>query len=116
MLRSVVMKQVSDLLVKHRLLYERLEPIALTSLGSRKKLECYLGVDDTKHYNVIFVNPGKTRVLQKDFEQIQELVTRLETLKGHRILKRILFSNAPVCSKAIARYKKEGWKVWHVSV
>lgn len=110
------MRQVSDYLVKHRLLFERFEPVSLTSLGSRKKLECYIGVDNTKHYNVVFVNPGKTRVLQKDLEQIQELVSRLESLRGHRILKRILFSNAPVCSKAKLRYEKEGWKIWHVSV
>ena len=110
------MRHVSDYLVRQRLLFERLEPIALSELGSKKRLECYLGVDSTKHYNVIFVNPGKTRILQKDFEQLEALVERLETLKGHRILKRLLFSQAPVCSKAITRYQQEGWKVWHVSV
>ena len=110
------MQKISNLLVKNKLLFSRLEPIPLKALGSRKHLQCYFGVNLNKEFGVIFVNPSKTRILSKELKIMEDLVLRVETIKGCRVRKKILCLQAPICSKASLEFKKTKWRVLHVLV
>lgn len=91
------------------------EEIPMKSLNSRKKMTCLFGLSNKKSI-AIFANFGKSRVLKKDIEILQDLSKKLENLKHLDIENKIYILNAPICSKALLFAKKDNWKVLHVSL
>jgi len=105
------MKNIIDLLQEKNLLFKSLKPIEPKALGSRKKIEIYLGVDLKKYYNCIFFIKKKSRILRKEAEEIMELHSKLESHQDTAIKKKFIFIEAPLCSKAKALLVEKGWRV-----
>lgn len=89
------------------------EEVPMRLLKSRKKLVCIYGTCKNKPI-AIFLNLGKSRVLTKDIQSLQELFNQVEKLKNITIQNRIYLYNSPICSKALSRL--EELKVLHVSL
>ena len=90
--------------------------IPLKSLGSKKRVECFLGVDLKSNYVCIIKRDSKVKLLSKEYEELNALVDKLQKLRDHNIFKRILFIDSEVCSKVANRAKNDSWRVWRAVV
>jgi len=105
------MREVVDICRKKGKVFTSFRPIELKELGSRKKVNIYLGVDLKKYYTMIVYISKKSRILRKEATEFFELHRRLEKLNDTKILKKCIIINAPICSKAKAMMIEDGWEV-----
>ncbi|HIP50826.1 MAG TPA: hypothetical protein EYG94_01960 [Campylobacterales bacterium] len=107
------MKEIVDFLQEKKLVFKSLSPIEVKNLGSRKKINIYLGVDLKKYYACILHINKKSRILKKEALELMALHEKLEVLKDSKINKKYIYIQAPLCSKAKALMQEEKWTVWH---
>ncbi len=107
------MKEIAHLLQEKKLLFKKLTPIDVKTLGSRKKIDIYLGVDLKKYYACIIHISKKSRILSKEAIELMEFHTKLEAFNESKINKRYIYIQAPLCSKAKTLFEEAKWIVWH---
>jgi len=108
------MKKIVDLLQEKKMIFKSLKSIEPKLLGSRKKINIYLGVDLKKYYTCIIKVSKKSRILKKEAEILMEFHQKLEKYQDSKINKKYIFIDAPLCSKAKKLLKENGWKVWEI--
>lgn len=59
------MKEIADILQKKSLIFKSLKHINIKELGSRKKIDIYLGVDLKKYYTCVIHIKKKVRYYLK---------------------------------------------------
>jgi len=91
---------------------KKLSEISPKELGSRKKVQLFIGVDMKGYYCLIMKLTKKSRVIRKEALELLALHKKLEQLKDTKITKCTLILNAPLCSHARAILEGEKWKVW----
>jgi hypothetical protein len=101
--------------MQKKLLFKKLHTVDKKSLQTRKKIDIYLGVDTKGYYNVIISQTKSSRILANEVMQINALVQKLESLHQIVIKKRHYLYDAPVCSKAVRKFKELGWKIYDFS-
>ena len=106
------MKTIVELLHKKKLIFKSLKPIKLKELGSRKKINIYLGVDLESYYGCIIHVAKKSRILRKEAMELMLFHKKLETYNESKINKKYIYIQAPLCSKAKALFEEEKWSVW----
>ncbi len=109
------MKELVDTLRAKNLIYKKLIMIDNKTLNTRKKVEIYEAVDFERYYTAIFLLVQKSRFLRKDAELLETLYERLKTVQDHNFKKRILLYDMPLCSKAKAQMKEDGWRLIDVA-
>jgi hypothetical protein len=107
------MKEIVDFLQSKKLIFKSLSPIELKSLGSRKKIDIYLGVDLKKYYACILHIKKKSKILKKEALELMAFHEKLELLNDSKINNKYIYIQAPLCSKAKALMQDEKWTVWH---
>lgn len=107
------MKEIVNFLQEKKLVFKSLSPIEVKRLGTRKKIDIYLGVDLKKYYACILHINKKSRILKKEALELMALHEKLEVLKDSKINKKYIYIQAPLCSKAKALMQEEKWTVWH---
>jgi len=103
------MKDIIDRLQSKKILLKSIKPISTKELGTRKKVNIYLGVDLKKYYWCIIQIDRKSRILQKEAKELMQLHKKLEEYNESVIKRKYIYIKAPLCSKAKALFKKEGW-------
>ena len=106
------MKEIVHILQENKLIFKSLKPISIKELGSRKKIDLYLGVDLTKYYVCVIHIRKKSRILSKEAMEIMQFHKKLEIFNDSKITKKYIYIQAPLCSKAKALFKEQKWKVW----
>ena len=107
------MKQTVEYLQQKNILFKSLKPISPKELGSRKKVEIFVGVDLKGYYADVMVLEKKSRVLRKEVGELMVLHEKLEKYIDSSIKKKYIIITAPLCSKAKALLQENGWKVFH---
>ena len=107
------MKEIVDYLQEKKLVFKSLTSIEPKSLGSRKKINIYLGVDLKKYYACILHINKKSRILKKEALELMLFHEKLEVLNDSKIKNKYIYIQAPLCSKAKALMEEEQWTVWH---
>ncbi|CAA6809116.1 MAG: Unknown protein [uncultured Sulfurovum sp.] len=107
------MKDIIDFLQSNNLVFKSFKPIELKNLGSRKKVSIYLGVDLKKYYACILHIQKKSRILKKEATELMLLHEKLEVFNESKIMKKYIYIQAPLCSKAKALMEEKKWIVWH---
>ncbi len=105
------MKHIVESLQAEGLIFKSLKPIDLKALGSRKRIDLYLGVDLEGYYACIISIAKKSRILQKEAKELMVFHTKLEAYNQSAINRKIIHIQAPLCSKAKMLFIKEGWRV-----
>lgn len=54
----------------------------------------------------------KSRVLLKDVEIFEEIIVKLSVFCGHNFQHKVIFIDAPLCSKAKKAFIDQGWKLY----
>ena len=109
------MKQIVEYLQTKNIIFKSLKEVSSKELGSRKKIEIYVGVDLKGYYAVVMRVEKKSRVLRKEVGELMVLHEKLERYMDSKIKKKYIIIKAPLCSKAKALLEENGWKVWHVA-
>ncbi len=107
------MKEIVEYLQKKNLIFKSLKEISPKEIGSRKKIELYLGVDLKGYYALVMHIEKKSRVLRKEAGELMLLHEKLEKYIDSKIMKKYMIIKAPLCSKAKALLEEYGWRVWH---
>lgn len=106
------MKTITEYLQKKNLIFKSFKEIKPKMLGSRKRIEIYLGVDLKGYYTLVMQLDKKSRVLQKEGGELMRLHEKLETMIDARITQKYILIHAPLCSRAKVLLKEHGWVVW----
>lgn len=107
------MKNIVEYLQQKNIIFKSLTPVTPKELGSRKKIDIYLGVDLKDYYADVIQVEKKSRVLRKEVEELFVLHEKLEKYIDSSIKKKYIIIKAPLCSKAKAHLEEHDWKVWH---
>ena len=107
------MKELVEKMAQKNLICKSLEEVLPKILGSRKKVGLFVGVDLKGYYCLLIKLTKKSRVLRKEAEELMLLHGKIENYKDTKILKKYLWVQAPLCSKAKVFLEDNGWKVWH---
>ncbi len=110
------MNEIVDLLLCHKLIFKKLKKIENKTLGTRKKIEIYVGVDLHSNYTGIFELRQKSRFLRKNADDLETLYEKLKIVQEHNFKRKILLFDMPLCSKAHSLMKERKWKLIDVSV
>jgi len=110
---DINMKEIVEYLQKKNLIFKSLKEISPKEIGSRKKIELYLGVNLKGYYALVMSVEKKSRVLRKEAGELMLLHEKLEKYIDSKIMKKYMLIKAPLCSKAKALLEENGWKVWH---
>lgn len=107
------MKTIIDYLQQKNIIFKSFKEITLKELGSRKKIQLYVGVDLKGYYAVVMKLEKKSRVLRKEAGELMRLHEKLEKYIDSSIKKKYIIIKAPLCSKAKLLLEEYKWKVWH---
>jgi len=106
------MQMVVDSLGKKGKIYKKMQEIAPKELGIRNKIKIYKATDISGYFWAIFVVSQKSRLLMKDIGRFEEIYTKLTVFCDHNFKHRVIFVDAPICSKAKEAFGQNGWKVY----
>ena len=107
------MKEIVEHLQTKNIIFKSLKEVTPKELGSRKKIELYLGIDLKGYYALVMNVEKKSRVLRKEAGELMLLHEKLEKYIDSKITKKYILIKAPLCSHAKAMLEEHGWKVWH---
>lgn len=107
------MKVLVEKMAQKNVVCKSLDEVLPKELGSRKKVALYVGVDLKGYYCLLMKLTKKSRVLRKEANDLMLLHEKMESYKDTKIMKKYLWIEAPLCSKAKALLEDNGWKVWH---
>jgi len=110
------MKELVEFFLEKKILFKKIKTIAPTTLNSRKKIDIYFAIDIKGYYNAIILINKKSRILQKEADEIDTIANRLQEYFQCCIKKRyLLLHHAPICSKASKKLIDLGWKIYDFS-
>ena len=92
-------------------IYKKIQEVAPKDLGIRNKIKIYKATDTTGYFWAIFAVSQKSRLLMKDVRKFEEIYAKLTIYCEHNFKHKIIFIDAPLCSKAKDAFKSQGWKI-----
>ncbi|WP_241761411.1 hypothetical protein [Sulfurimonas gotlandica] len=102
---------VVDSLRQKGKIYKKMQEIPPKELGIRNKIRMYKATDVTGYFWAIFAVSQKSKLLMKDVRKFEEIYAKLVIFFGHNFKHKIIFIDAPLCSKAKDAFKSQGWKI-----
>lgn len=105
------MQMVVDSLRKKGKIFKKMQEVSPKELGIRNKIKMYKATDTTGYFWAIFAVSQKSRLLMKDVHKFEEIHAKLALLFEHNFKHKVLFIDAPLCSKAREAFKAQGWKI-----
>ena len=105
------MQKVVDSLRQKGKIYKKMQEITPKELGIRNKIKIYKATDINGYFWAIFAISQKSRLLMKDVHKFEEIFAKLSIFCEHNFKYKIIFIDAPLCSKAKLAFKEAGWKI-----
>ncbi|WP_457743932.1 hypothetical protein [Sulfurimonas sp.] len=105
------MQMVVDSLRKKGKIYKKMQDVLPKELGVRNKIKIYKATDVRGYFWAIFAVSQKSRLLMKDVHKFEEIYAKLTLYCDHNFKYKIIFIDAPLCSKAKKAFQEAGWKI-----
>ena len=105
------MKEITNYYQNKNIIFKDFNEIEPKELGSRKKITIYSATSVDKNYYAIFIVDAKSRFIRKNANDLIELCDVLAKYLDHNFKKKELLISSPLCSKAKAFLKENGWSV-----
>ncbi|MBU0633245.1 hypothetical protein KKA17_11465 [bacterium] len=105
------MQAVVDSLRENGNLYKKMIEIKPSQLGVRNKIRIYHATDRRGYFSAIFAVSQKSKLLMKDVKKFEEIYQKFVIFSDHNFKYKILFVDAPLCSKARAAFADCGWSL-----
>jgi hypothetical protein len=107
----VDMKEIVEFLQKKEIIFKSFKEVKPKELGSRKKVQLFVGVDLRKYYALVMSVKKKSRVLRKEVSEFVALHELLEKHIDSKIKKKHILIDAPLCTHAKEMLEEGGWRV-----
>lgn len=91
--------------------YKKIQEVTPKELGIRNKIKIYSATDTSNKYSAIFALSQKSRILQKDVAKFEEIHEKLSLFCEKDFRYKLIFIDAPLCSKAKVVFEQSGWKI-----
>lgn len=88
-----------------------MQEILPKEIGIRNKIKIYKATDTYGYFWIIMSISQKTKLLMKDVEKLEEIHKKISLYCQHNFKNKVLFIDAPLCSKAKNAFKKLSWKI-----
>ena len=108
------MKKTVEFLTQKNLIFKSFKEVLPKELGSRKKVQLFIGVNLESYYIFVMKVEKKSRVLSKEIEEFFALHEKLEKHIDSKIKKKYIIIESPLCSKAKKLLEEHQWRVWHL--
>ena len=105
------MQMLVDSLREKGKIYKKMQEVAPKDLGIRNKIKIYKATDMTGYFSAIIAVSQKSRILMKDVHKFEEIYSKLCIYFDHNFKHKLIFIDAPLCSKAKEAFKIQGWKI-----
>ena len=105
------MQMVVDSLRNKGQIYKKMLEISPKELGIRNKIKIYKATDTKGYFWAIIAVSQRSRVLMKDVHKFEEIYHKLTIFCEHNFKHKVIFIDAPLCSKAKEAFKTQGWKI-----
>ena len=105
------MQMVVDSLRQKGKIFKKMQEIPPKDLGIRNRIKIFHATDTNGYFWAIFAVSQKSRILMKDVHKFEEIYVKLTLFCEHNFKYKILFIDAPLCSKAAKAFKEAGWKI-----
>lgn len=105
------MQMVVDSLRKKGKIYKKMQEITPNRLGIRNKIRMYEATDIQGNLWAIFVISQKSRLLMKDVHKFEEIYLKLSLYCEQKFKHKVIFIDAPLCSKAELAFKENNWMI-----
>ena len=105
------MQTLVDSLRKKGKIYKKMQEINPKELGIRNKISIYKATDMRGYFWAIFTVSKKSKLLMKDVLTFEEIYAKLVAYSNHNYKHKVIFIDAPICSKAQRAFKENGWKI-----
>ena len=92
-------------------IYKKMVEISPKELGIRNRIKIFKATDLNGYFWAIFAVSQKSKLFMKDVEKFEEIYAKLCIFSDHNYKYKVLFIDAPLCSKAKAAFKECGWKI-----
>ena len=92
-------------------LFKKMSEIAPKELGIRNRIKIFKAVDLNGYFWAIFAVSQKSRILLKDVAKFEEIYKKLVLYSEHNYKYKVIYIDAPLCSKAKKGFKELGWRV-----
>ena len=102
---------VVDSLRQKGKIYKKMVEVSPKELGIRNKIKIYKATDTNGYFWAIFAVSQKSRLLMKDVHKFEEIYGKLTLFFDHKFKHKVIFIDAPLCSKAASAFKEAGWKI-----
>lgn len=105
------MQMVVDSLREKGKIYKKMQEISPKELGIRNRIKILKATDMRGYFWAIFAVSQKSRLLMKDVHKFEEIYAKLTLFCDHNFKHKIIFIDAPLCSKAKLAFQQAGWKI-----
>ena len=105
------MQNIVEDFQKRGKLFKKMSEIAPKELGIRNRIRIFKAVDLGGYFWAIFVVSQKSRILLKDVAKFEEIYKKLVLYSEHNYKYKVIYIDAPLCSKAQKAFKELGWSV-----
>ena len=92
-------------------IYKKMQEITPKVLGVRNRIKIFKATDIQGYFWAIFAISQKSRILMKDVYKMEEIYAKLSLFCEHNFKHKVIFIDAPLCSKAKLAFKESGWKI-----
>ncbi|WP_455756223.1 hypothetical protein [Sulfurimonas sp.] len=106
------MQMIVDSLRSKGKIYKKIQEVSPKELGIRNKIKIFKATDVNGKFWAIFAVSQKSRLLMKDVHKFEEIYAKLSIFLNHGFSHKIIFIDAPLCSKAKEAFKQAGWKIY----
>ena len=106
------MQMVVDSLRAKGKIYKKMQEITPKELGVRNRIKIYKATDIGGYFWAIFAVSQKSRILMKDVHKFEEIYAKLTLYCEHNFKYKVIFIDAPLCSKAKKAFQEAGWKIF----
>ena len=105
------MQVIVDRLRSKGKVYKKMQEVVPKELGIRNKIKLYSAVDTSNKYWAILAVSQKSRILMKDVHKFEEIYAKLSMYCARNFHYKVIFIDAPLCSKAKVAFDTSGWKI-----
>jgi len=106
------MQMVVDSLRKKGKIYKKMQEVSPKELGIRNRIKIFKATDTNGYFWAIFAVSQKSKLLMKDVRKFEEIYTKLTIYAEHNFKHKVIFIDAPICSKAKDAFKQTKWRVF----
>ncbi len=107
-------KLIANNFATHNILLKNLVILQTSEFCKKRGLVLFFGVNVKGFYTLVLWREAKSRLVVKEFLELEEICRAVEAKMEFSIKKRICFYKSAICSKVVKSAKESGFKLYEI--